>query len=339
MLDKIKHMTLAIFFMSNLAFGKTIELFTWWDYFSPAVKENLKNKGFKFKFVEYRSSEVALSKLLTQRGRYDVAIIPGWVASSLEKANVIDAEGLSKLHKSRKYLKEFRTINKGCVPFLWGVSLFAYNSKVVNEVNSLQQLLSLKKGGRRIGIVDDQVEFIARWKHDYQSEDKCNSKKIKEKCMGKIKKQLQAVSSGDFVSSFDSSKVDFASVYGWHGELSQFIESKNNFLISFPTNSTFWGADYVCLLKGKLKRRESVFKFIKELSSFINTEKHVRSTHYFSPYKDSKGATLSSRLKKVYTKAKVKINKSVIVQTHEYIFSNKDQLDLIWRELRFKNDK
>ena len=79
-------------FTKNQTKPKKVKIFSWWEFVAPKVLKTLEHKGYEIEIVEYRSNEVALSKLLAKKEDFDVAIISNWVLKLLVSIEMEMAE-------------------------------------------------------------------------------------------------------------------------------------------------------------------------------------------------------------------------------------------------------
>ena len=130
-------------FFSSVAFAKNQELYLYnWSEYLPEniIKIFTEETGIKVIYSTYDSNEAmyAKIKLLGKNSNYDLIIPSSYYVSKMRNEGL-----LARLDK--KYITNFKNINHDfldkkfdlnneySVPYLWGCSGIAYNSKYVKE--------------------------------------------------------------------------------------------------------------------------------------------------------------------------------------------------------------
>ncbi|MBK7963086.1 MAG: hypothetical protein IPK04_18965 [Bdellovibrionales bacterium] len=267
----------------GFALSKTISVYTWWEYVPSEVITKLKSKGFKVNIIEYRSNEVALSKLLSGNSDYDIAIVSNWVLRVLEDANKVEAKALESVLQKRKYLDFTTSFSKSCVPYMWSTTVFAADAKSLKEgPRSIKALLALQSRSYTVGIVDDPFEFAARVVSD--NKEKCPNGDKEENIFDLIdrcpaEKLLEAhgeLDRGLFRNTLEPILGGNAAIYGWHGEVGGQIGSLPTFEFYLPKGNPVVGLDYVCVLKGR--KDASLPSFVELLTDEESTNFNVAKT-------------------------------------------------------------
>ncbi len=274
-----------------------VKILNWWSYLDDRVASDLKNNGFNLDVSIYHSNEVSLSRLLSKREHFDIAIVSNINLDILLKENIFDTHALDQLSKKRNYI-ELITKGSTCIPYLWGTTIFAYDSRVSTPPpRSLSALVEMKKNGFAIGILDDPLETAARLIGD-NLED-CGNKNLEKifsqtkNCKDKLSEKFNiGLTPSDFMSTTDEfiTKPKTA-IYGWQGSV--FINLKNAPWLKFNLSSQHpvIGADYVCILKNRANKTTNINqlkKFVEILTNHKNTKANVESNQYFSPYQNDK---------------------------------------------------
>lgn len=314
--------------------SEEIKVLNWWEYISPKVEKDLKKKGFKYSIEEYRSNEVALSKILSTNDKYDIAIISNWALEVISPSGRIDSKSLNGLRKKRKYLKPISVRSGSCVPYLWAVTVFAQKNGL-KKISNLNDLASLKNNNKRIGIVDDSMEFFSRWILD-ENIKSCRTTKT---CTDKFKDIKKVISSTDFVSSVEDVLPKMDAVYGWHGEISKYAEKTKDFSFSIPENGAVYGGDFVCILNKKNRTTselKKIKKFVKRLTNRPNTEANSSHTNYFSPYNSTTKKLLPPKTQRLYldlSQNMVRGEKAFFISRFDD--NQKEFFNTLWKDLRF----
>jgi hypothetical protein len=328
---------------SPLATSKTVSVYTWWDYVPPEVIEKLKSRGFKVNIIEYRSNEVALSKLLSGKADYDIAIISNWVLRVLEESHKVDSEILDSLIHKRKYLDFAMDFSRACVPYLWSTTTFAADAKGLKEgPMSINALLALQSRAYKIGIVDDPIEFAARVVAD--NKDKCsdgdqnpNQKQnvfdLIDRCPAQnLLETVGKIDRGLFRNTLEPILGPKSAIYGWHGVVGGLLASLPTFEFYLPKSNPVVGLDYVCVLKGR--KESSLPAFVELLTDEESTNFNIAKTQYFSPYVVDTG-TYSPKVKKLKEDllARLKTEKPVILSPPKGSVHAK--INKWWQKIRY----
>jgi hypothetical protein len=149
----------------SLALSKTISLYIRGGIMFPLkLLQNSKQRASRVNIIEYRSNEVALSKLLSGKSEYDIAIVSNWVLRVLEDANKVEAKTLESLIHKRKYLDFTTQFLENPVFHICGrrQPLLPTRKILKRGLKSIKALLALQSRSYTVGIVDDPIEFAAR---------------------------------------------------------------------------------------------------------------------------------------------------------------------------------
>ncbi len=273
----------------SIASQRAISVYTWWDYIPAEVIEKLKAKGFKISIIEYRSNEVALSKLLSGKSDYDIVIVSNWVLRVLEESNKVEPKTLEALLLKRKYLDFATNFSRSCVPYLWSTTTFAADAKNLKEgPKSINSLLGLQNQSYKIGIVDDPIEFAARVVSD--NKEACpdggkeqNVLDLIDRCPNQnLLKTVGKVERGFFRNTLEPILGPKTAIYGWHGIVGAQMGSLPTFEFYLPKANPVVGLDYVCVLKGR--KEASLPALVELLTDEESTNMSILKTQYFSPY-------------------------------------------------------
>lgn len=274
------------------ASNKTIKIFTWWDYITPAVMQKFKNEGFDLEVVEYRSNEVALSKLLNNAD-YDVVIVSNWVLKVLEQSNKLDENSLKVVRSKRHYYNFIKKLDEklSCIPYLWATTAYAMDIRKKIKPMNLFELIQLKKNGYKIGIIDDPIEFgaMALLSNDEECAKELSRGQFLEginKCkFPSANSILEQITSTDFRNSIQSLIGEKTAVYGWHGEVGEVIGKYPFMDFVISSHTPVIGLDSVCILKRKVISTK-VINFIARLTDKQMTKLNAEKMQYFSAYED-----------------------------------------------------
>ncbi len=274
--------------------NKKIRILNWWNFIAPEVELKLKNMGFEYEIIEYRSNEVALAKLLGETNEYDIAIVSNWALKILKAQNKIDLNSLGLTSKKRNYYDFIRDIDpdSACLPYLWATTTYAADvRKLKNRSLNFFKLVELKRQGFKIGIIDDPIEFSAmallsydpkcashlKYNSFFDSLDDCALPPKDE-----IKKQIVQ---SDFRNSIKFFIGANTAIYGWVGEIGEVINDYEFFDFVQSDHPPIVGLDSVCILKRKAINNKTI-EFVKELTNPKMTILNAEKMQYFVPYKD-----------------------------------------------------
>lgn len=322
---------------------RPIKILNWWNYIDPRVSNKIKDNNFKTEITTYRSNEVALARLLTNKDNFDVAIISNTNVEILAKAGLLNAKIAKKVRNERNYL-DLMPNTQQCVPYLWGSTIFSYDSRTNPKApRSLEQLNQLKAEGFKVGYLDEPLEMVTRIVGDRL--DKCSKKSLgdifsmlticHETSLENIK---FSISSNDFLTSYDEFiKGEKVASYGWQGSV--FLNLKNAPWIKFniAENYPVIGGDFVCILKNKEKddsRNTEIENFVKLLTDKESTGLNTEVSQYFSPYEnDTK--FLQPKILELHEELinKAKNKNAIVIST-----PNEKELSIInkwWKKVRY----
>ncbi len=323
---------------------KPIKMLNWWKYLDFRIIEKLKKNGIDIDLSLYQSNEVAVARLLSNRDGFDVAVVSNINLSVLEKTETFEFDGVAEIIANRKYLN-FLSKSGQCVPYLWGTTLFAYDSRSTREIpQSLAQLYKLKKQGFSIGVLDEPLEMAARIVGDsLHLCPKQSYENIFSSLSGckeiSLKNSKLEFSSKDFLTSYDEFlKNPKVATYGWQGSVFLNLQSAPWIKFNISKDYPIIGADYVCILKNRSKNGpslERLKKFVETLTNRKNTLLNVESTQYFSPYLGDLDG-LHPRVAKIYKKliAKIKYDPPILIKIpgpreHE-------EINTWWKGIRYE---
>ncbi len=316
---------------------ENIRLLNWWSYLAPDVSKTLRSEYPEMLITEYRSNEIALSKILSNLDGYEIAIVSNWVARKLNNAGMLDTISLSQLTKSRNYQKKILLSETGCIPYLWSVTTFASNIKSFGKVDSITTLISNNDISKKIGIVDDIIEFHTRMAIDLNNEH-CLPK-MTPQCVKNISEFIKPKRKIHFISSFNEVLHKYDAVYSWHGVISQKIENLEGYKFYIPHKLLVIGGDYVCLIKNKnrsIKETKKLINLISLLTNKKNTNRNVLYTNYFSPYTNFTPEILPKKTRQLFKKSLSLLKNGKTIFVNDYSRHEITQMNKLWKKIRFR---
>lgn len=182
--------------------GGEIKVLNWKGYGTDekwALEAFEKKTGFTVTHDYFNSEQEMLTKLRTSPGAYDVVLINNIYVMDAVKEGLIQPVDTSKignfadltpaLRDSDRFVKDAK---QWAVPWVWGLTSFAYNSdKIKDKPDSLEALWDSKNAGK-VGMRDDAMEAvqIAALATGQDMNNPADMGKIKEKLMA-LKPQLK----------------------------------------------------------------------------------------------------------------------------------------------------
>lgn len=284
----------SLFIISLSANAADVTLLTWWDLkLSPEIIKELKKKNIIIKRTNYNSNDEA-KKLLASK-KFDLVVLSNDTMTKFEKENLIANSGLESLIKERKYFPFFKKITASCLPYVWGATAFAYyKNPLLKTINSFKKLISAKKLGFKIAVINDKNEIFARALADQNSP--CTQKGFYKdivQCHG-FKIPDPEIQKNEYHESLVGKLNKQTITYGWHGEIfplsnsketTHFAKSSKNSQIQVlpPFSRPLIGFTALCLTDSS-KAKKLIKQVIAIITSKKSSEFTERDNQYFSPY-------------------------------------------------------
>ncbi len=145
---------------------RELNLYLWSAYIAPeTIRKFEERTGARVNLDVYDSAEALLSKMLAGNPGYDVICPPTYTLGPLIQAGVLAELDLDRLPQFANTAPEFRgkawdPQNRYSIPYLWGVTGIASDSRRVPVVDSWKAMLDPQLKGR-ILMLDDAREAIA----------------------------------------------------------------------------------------------------------------------------------------------------------------------------------
>lgn len=144
----------------------TLHLYAMSDYFpDQVIKEFEKKNNCEVRYDNFSSNEELLAKLQAGATGYDVIVPSDYMVRAMIKSNLLLELDKSKLthynHVARGFISApFDDGNHYSIPYTWGTTGLAYNSKhVTGKVDSWNILFDPKYKGH-ISLLDDEREVL-----------------------------------------------------------------------------------------------------------------------------------------------------------------------------------
>lgn len=145
---------------------RELNLYLWSAYIKPeTIKKFEERTGARVNLDVYDSAEALLSKMLAGNPGYDVIAPPTYTLTPLIQAGVLAELDRDRLTRFENTAPEFRgqawdPENRYSIPYLWGVTGIASDSRQVGEIDSWNALRDPRWTGK-ILMLDDAREAIA----------------------------------------------------------------------------------------------------------------------------------------------------------------------------------
>jgi len=149
---------------------KTLHVYTWTDYIDKQIIREFEQK-FNVTVVEenFPSNEVMISKIKAGGAGFDVIVPSDYVIASMKQDNLLMKLPREKIPNLVHLSERFRSVNydetgEHVVPYMWGTTGFAYNSKKVeNPPKTWKEFFDVTKAqssNKRISLLDDPREVL-----------------------------------------------------------------------------------------------------------------------------------------------------------------------------------
>lgn len=145
---------------------RELNLYLWSAYIKPeTIKKFEERTGARVNLDVYDSAEALLSKMLAGNPGYDVIAPPTYTLTALIQAGVLAELDRDRLTQFENTAPEFKgqawdPENRYSIPYLWGVTGIASDSRQVGEIDSWNALRDPRWAGK-ILMLDDAREAIA----------------------------------------------------------------------------------------------------------------------------------------------------------------------------------
>ncbi|MEK6627421.1 MAG: hypothetical protein AABY53_02250 [Bdellovibrionota bacterium] len=343
MKSKIALLTILVFsafHASGINKKDPIRLLNWWEYLSQEAVEFLEKEGHHLNVTTYKSNEVAISQLITNKENIDVVIVSNQIIPSILKDKVIYTNIFDKKSINSEYHELFKPILDHCVPYLWSTTIFVLNTKQNNlhVPTNIAQLRELKKQKITIATIDDKFETLARIQAENQKN--CPVNKNAYRFPACDFKHLKDISLGLLPSEFTTSIADIiknenTAAYGWHGETGAIIDKKT-VSIALPDGPPIVGFDAVCIVKNRHSgaRLKQLKEFAQTLGSRKVVQFNVARTQYFSPYIND-NMNLRPEISELFNNLNTRIKEQSAIMIYSPSSNLHSKINMWWKKIRY----
>jgi spermidine/putrescine transport system substrate-binding protein len=147
--------------------SKTLNIYNWSDYIAEDTVPNFEKEfGVKVNYDTYEGNEALLAKLQSGATGYDIVVPTGYMVEIMIKQGLltpITHENIPNLKGVSEALQDppYDPGRKHTVPWQWGTTGFAYNSKTVSGTVDSWKLLWDPNYMRKITMLDDMRSAIS----------------------------------------------------------------------------------------------------------------------------------------------------------------------------------
>ncbi|MBU1086535.1 MAG: spermidine/putrescine ABC transporter substrate-binding protein [Candidatus Omnitrophica bacterium] len=154
-------------FAQDEKLSKELNVFNWEDYFGKTTLSDFEKKyGVKINLETYKDEDEMLSAVQSNSGKYDIIVASGACIRELKEMRLLAELDLTNIPNLKNIERKYRNPNydnknKFSIPYLWGTTGLAYNSKYIKqEVTSWNLLLDPELKGK-IAMLNNIDEVFA----------------------------------------------------------------------------------------------------------------------------------------------------------------------------------
>ena len=269
-----------------------IRMLAWWEYMPHDLVKQLADDGMALEITEYKTNEQAVRDL-SQPGRFDVAIVSNLNLPHLFKQVPNQLKVFAEEASQRAYYDFMRPFPENCLPFMWLVSVFAWDSRYIaakDVPHSFESLLSLKNKSYTVAISDDKFEVAARiigdnrdFGHGVAHTD--FSMLFRSPYERLLTANATKLTSSDIYTNtsryWGRPKV---ALFSWHGVIAPFLHHHPWMKVSLPARNPVIGLDYACIVSNARHSVSRLRDVLRRLTDRPATTSICRYAQYFSPY-------------------------------------------------------
>ena len=275
---------------------KTVNLYLWSAYASPAVFKDFEQKtGIRVQYDTYDSNQTLLEKLRSGTTEYDIVCPTNWLINTLVKLKLVLQLDASRLPNLRNIETQFQNPsydpnNAHSIPFVWGTSGIGYNSaKITEPIESWQTLWDPRYAGR-ISMLDGGGDaFVAALKSKGYSINSHDPKELNEafQLLLQQKPLVKLYNSSNFDEILLSGDVWIA--YGWSGQLAKATEQNPNIKYVVPKEGSMIWMDTL-VVPGNAPHKDNAYAFLnyvmdgKVAAQITNFTGYANANHASLPY-------------------------------------------------------
>jgi spermidine/putrescine transport system permease protein len=233
----------------------TLNVYIWSEYLPPEVAERFTARtGIKLTVDTYDSNEALLAKLQSGVADYHVVVPSDYMVTTLVAEKLIrpiDRARLKNLDNLDPQLvdRPYDPGNVHSVPYLWGLTAFAYDkTKVTGTVDSWAALFDARNA-KQVSMLDDHREaFAVALKLMGRSLNETDPAVLAQAgdMLKKQKALVKAYDSDDFANKLESGDVWLA--HGYTGQLAAVAaRHPDRFAVVLPKEGNTVAIDNLCI--------------------------------------------------------------------------------------------
>jgi spermidine/putrescine transport system substrate-binding protein len=225
-----------------------LTMYTWSDYFPPAMATRFsKETGIKLTVSYYDSNETLEAKLKASSGTgYDLVVPSDYMVQNLIRENLLAPIDLAALPNGGAVKPEFLDVyfdqgRKYSVPYLYGTTGYAYDSKVITTPMATWKdyFAAPAEAAGKINIFNDQVESINAALRAVGGEP-CTTDGAKlqaaQDLLVAFKSKISTISSEGNIDRMMTGENPLAMM--WNGATHRVKEKKASVVYVYPTEGT-----------------------------------------------------------------------------------------------------
>ncbi len=228
-----------------------LTMYTWSDYFPPAMAKRFSQEtGIKLTVSYYDSNETLEAKLKASNGSgYDLVVPSDYMVQNLIRENLLSPIDLASLPNGKNIKPEFLPVyfdsgRKYSVPYLYGTTGYAYDSKVITTAMTTWKdyFGAPAQAAGKINIFNDQVEAINAALRAVGGEP-CSTDAAKlqaaQDLLVSFKSKISTISSEGNIDRMMTGENPLAMM--WNGATHRVKEKKPSVVYVYPTEgASLW---------------------------------------------------------------------------------------------------
>lgn len=245
-----------------------LNVYNWGEYFGSSTLEDFEKEfGVKVNLDTFEDEDVAFRTVKANPGKYDVVIAADGQVKRMLKQNMlseINKKNVPNLkHIDKKFIDpKYDPNNAHSVPYMWGTTAFAINTKYINSDSDSWDVLWSPKYEDKIAMLENTIEVITATSKNIGLGlfPKTSSElKMVEKFLEIQKPLLQGYFSSDVVQEKLVNEELWAGQI-FNGDASEAMAENSNLKYVIPKEGTsIWTDNFVIPSEAKHKYTAEVF--------------------------------------------------------------------------------
>ena len=289
---KIRALIAALLLAATTAHaeGKLV-VYNWAEYIPEGVLEDFeKETGIKVEYSTYENNEVMYSKVKLQQGKgYDIIVPSAYLVAKMREEGLlqeIDPKKLTNLKNLSISLmnKPYDPGNKYSIPYLWGSTGIAVNSKAIDPatISGWADLWDSKWQGKLLLVDDVREVFHMALRKQGHSTNTTNPEEIKAayEDLQKLMPNVRVFNADAPREPFLAGDVDLGMI--WSGEAIMAQKENPEIKYIYPKEGAGFWVDSFTILKGA-ENVDNAHKFIDYMLKAEVGQKVVEELGYSTP--------------------------------------------------------